>query len=302
MSRGQPVANTESSQTAPLASRTRAQILTYLASVGVVADPSGHANRKLRDALGFSGSTGAFTQMLAAMDQGQLIERQVKGRRTYTIRLGAAAGVRNPAPAAQAQTVVGEHDPLSATVSRETSPPWFRGEAAASGGADGSGTQAQSAIREVENGLDYDELATSLLRAVARTLGNRAAGDDRSGGAGGAGMAQRRIVNLERTVVSLEKELAKVRAEKSELLERNNQLQAQVAAAEHNLEVLGQRGGRRRPDARARLDDEEAQLLRRLTRKLPDGEAATSAPASSAGPASPGPATPGGVPGWPRRV
>ncbi len=285
------MASTELSTTTPLASRTRAQILTYLASAGVVTDPSGHANRKLRDALGFSGSTGAFTQMLAAMDQGQLIERHVRGRRTYSIQLGPAAGVPSASPQPQTSFAPqGAHSPGEGLRTAN---------AGSNGGERNAGEEAaaprESAVRELEGALDYDELASSLLKAVARTLAGRLGGEERP--AGGAGMAQRKIVNLERTVASLERELAKLRAEKGELAERNNQLQAQVSAAEHNLEVLGQRSGRRRPDARARLDDEDAQLLRRLTRKLPDGESGLTRPASTTAAGREG-----GVPGWPRRV
>lgn len=246
----------------PPPTRTRAQILTFLATKGPIVDPSGHANRKLRDSLGFDGSTGAFTQMLAAMDQAGLVQRTIKGRRTYSIQLGPAA--QNFADA----------EP------REAAPPQAAPPQAV------PGTAVERAEPQSKQ-FDYDEMAAAVLRSLGRLLTAAPAATqvipERSVT---PSASQRRIVNLERTVTALEKDLARTRAERNEALERTAQLQQRLESAEKNVELLRERSRPRRAQPRAQLDEEEAMILRRLSQRGETRPPSTGAPPS--------------VPGWPR--
>src|SRR5580692_9843002 len=76
------------------ARRTRAigirdRVLTYLAD-GEVSDPKGMAAAALADGVGYPGSSAAFAQLLSGMERSGLIERQIRGKRTY--RIAAVAG------------------------------------------------------------------------------------------------------------------------------------------------------------------------------------------------------------------
>lgn len=289
------LSNSEIAVVSPTASRTRARILTYLASVGSVTDPSGHANKVLREALGFTGSTGAFTQMLASMDQAGLLAREVKGRRTYRIALGAAAGVPiNAADRAMGRAPAGDGGTrMDPSLTKLPSQSPARSDASAAGG----------------DSLDYDELAFALLRSVASLLRGVAAPEEAPEAASpnlSSAASNRRIVNLERTVTSLERDLARARAERNEIAEERTQLKAQLEAAEKNLEVLRERVGPRRPDARTRLGDDEALILRRLSQRSPGSREQTrpSDPVPTDLPRSSArsyPAKPEPVPGWPRQ-
>ena len=72
----------------------RARIRQFLATSGPVVDPSGYATGVLKDAIGYSGSSVAFIQLIAAMDREDEIEREIRGKRTYRISgVGAPEGV-----------------------------------------------------------------------------------------------------------------------------------------------------------------------------------------------------------------
>ena len=113
---------------------TREHVIGYLTEAGELFDSSGMASTKLAAAVGYPGSSVAFAQLLSGMERSGLIEREVRGKRTYRIRLGPAAG--RPAP----DELDGVHGiaPLDAAA------------AAAS--------------------FDYDELARRLLVQVVRRL------------------------------------------------------------------------------------------------------------------------------------
>ncbi|MGH9103727.1 MAG: hypothetical protein ACRDYD_12205, partial [Acidimicrobiales bacterium] len=92
---------------------------------------------------------------------------------------------------------------------------------------------------------------------------------DPAGAAGrpaSAARVERNLRSMERRLTELERDLARARAERSQLAERNAELLGQLQAAERNLGILRQELDRSqpRPGVRARLDDEEASLLRRL--------------------------------------
>src|SRR5690348_17593824 len=49
------------------------------------------ASTRLAAAVGYPGSSVAFAQLLSGMERSGLIEREVRGKRTYRIRLGPVA-------------------------------------------------------------------------------------------------------------------------------------------------------------------------------------------------------------------
>src|ERR1700684_871041 len=80
---------------------TREHILAYLAEVAELFDQNGMASTQLAAAVGYPGSSVAFAQLLSGMERAGLIEREVRGKRTYRIRLGSLAGADlSPAGAA----------------------------------------------------------------------------------------------------------------------------------------------------------------------------------------------------------
>jgi hypothetical protein len=70
---------------------TREKIIGYLAEAGELYDENGMASTQLAAAVGYPGSSVAFAQLLSGMERSGLIEREVRGKRTYRIRLGPAA-------------------------------------------------------------------------------------------------------------------------------------------------------------------------------------------------------------------
>src|SRR5271156_2518615 len=69
---------------------TREHIIAYLADNAELSDPSGMASTQLAAAVGYPGSSVAFAQLLSGMERSGLIQRDVRGKRTYRISLGAA--------------------------------------------------------------------------------------------------------------------------------------------------------------------------------------------------------------------
>src|SRR3984885_1932280 len=73
---------------------TREHILATLAEVGELFDQNGMASTQLAAAVGYPGSSVAFAQLLSGMERAGLIDREVRGKRTYriTLRPRAEAG------------------------------------------------------------------------------------------------------------------------------------------------------------------------------------------------------------------
>src|SRR6202451_3837344 len=69
---------------------TREHIVAYLAEVHELFDAHGMASTQLAAAVGYPGSSVAFAQLLSGMERSGLIEREIRGKRTYRIRLGSA--------------------------------------------------------------------------------------------------------------------------------------------------------------------------------------------------------------------
>jgi hypothetical protein len=121
---------------------TREHIIAYLTGTRELFDPGGMASTRLAAAVGYPGSSVAFAQLLSGMERSGLIERDVRGKRTYRIGLGPAA-----APGAVPGAASG---PAGAGGLAELLAP-------GAGPHSGAGTA----------GFDYDELARRLLAEIA---------------------------------------------------------------------------------------------------------------------------------------
>jgi hypothetical protein len=73
---------------------TRDRIIAHLALVAEVADGAGMASTRLAEAVGYPGSSVAFAQLLSGMERDGLINREVRGKRTYRITLSASPAAR----------------------------------------------------------------------------------------------------------------------------------------------------------------------------------------------------------------
>src|SRR6266567_2958597 len=69
---------------------TREHIIAYLSETDELFDANGMASTQLAAAVGYPGSSVAFAQLLSGMERSGLIEREVRGKRTYRISLGPA--------------------------------------------------------------------------------------------------------------------------------------------------------------------------------------------------------------------
>jgi hypothetical protein len=80
---------------------TRDRIIAHLALVAEIADGGGMASTRLAEAVGYPGSSVAFAQLLSGMERDGLINREVRGKRTYRITLSAPPAARLPAESAR---------------------------------------------------------------------------------------------------------------------------------------------------------------------------------------------------------
>jgi hypothetical protein len=74
--------------------------MAHLARVGEVSDHSGKASTVLATTIGYPGSSVAFAQLLTGMERAGLIQREIRGKRTYRIIPGPAAWAADAGPAA----------------------------------------------------------------------------------------------------------------------------------------------------------------------------------------------------------
>jgi hypothetical protein len=219
---------------------TREHIISYLTEASELFDANGMASTRLAAAVGYPGSSVAFAQLLSGMERSGLIEREVRGKRTYRIRLGPVT-IAGPGGAARIP------GPFPGTVPRAASGP--PGLAAASG-IPAAGTA----------GFDYDELARRLLVQVVRRL---AATDPE--------VSQPAPSELQQTVTGLEYELATAWTKHGKLAEENVRLREQLSAAQRSLAMAAERV--RKLPVSTGLDSSEVVLLQRL---LTSAEAAES--------------------------
>jgi hypothetical protein len=206
---------------------TRERITAYLAEAGELFEANGMASTQLAAAVGYPGSSVAFAQLLSGMERSGLIERDVRGKRTYRIGLGPAQG-------GAARVVAGATPGVSAA------------DAAGPGMA----------------GFDYDELARRLLVQVVRRLAAtdaEASALDRSAADQPAPPDQ---LALQETVSGLKYELATAWTKHGKLAEENVRLREQLKAAQRSLALAAEQV--RRLPAGADLNSNEVMLLQRL--------------------------------------
>jgi len=125
---------------------TRDRIIAHLTAADEIADPTGMASTRLAEAVGYSGSSVAFAQLLSGMERDGLIAREVRGKRTYRITLADGAAARSGLATGLAAGPGGRS------------------------GLDGAGRRLPSAPAMAPAEFDYDELARRLLVQVVRRL------------------------------------------------------------------------------------------------------------------------------------
>src|SRR5580704_10558473 len=139
---------------------TREHIVAYLTDNAELFDPLGMASTRLAAAVGYPGSSVAFAQLLSGMERSGLIEREVRGKRTYRIKLGSAgAADLGSDSGAAAVSTAGD------AAARAGGASGIRGLAGMLGPGSAAGLDYG-----FDYGFDYDELARRLLAQVVRRL------------------------------------------------------------------------------------------------------------------------------------
>jgi hypothetical protein len=219
----------------------RGHVLSYLAG-GEVSDPKGMAAAVLAEGVGYPGSSAAFAQLLSGMERSGLIEREIRGKRTYRIAAvehpGRAGGPAQP----DDRVAAGHADQPPATSGRR--------------GSYGTDLPPVAADAADAAGFDYDELARRLLIQVVRRLATvpDAAPAPESEVAGDAALQQ--------AVASLESKLASAASEQRKLTAENAKLRKQLQAARHSLAQAEDRA--KAVPVTGELGGPELQLLERL--------------------------------------
>ena len=231
---------------------TRERIIAYLTEAGELYDANGMASTQLAAAVGYPGSSVAFAQLLSGMERSGLIDREVRGKRTYRIRLGPAR-TAGPGGTVRAPGLAG--------------PP--AGGSARAAGAGGAGAA----------GFDYDELARRLLVQVVRRL---AATDAEASAPDGSAPAEMPAapdqpappdqLALQETVSGLEYELATAWTKHGKLAEENVRLREQLRAAQRSLALAAEQV--RRLPVGTDLNDREVVVLQRLLTSAPAADSA----------------------------
>jgi hypothetical protein len=208
--------------------------MSHLALTGEIRDEAGMASTVLAAEVGYPGSSIAFAQLLSGMERSGLIEREVRGKRTYRI-----AAV----PGASAQ--------MAATERKSARPASGSGRAGRGTTAALAGDSYPAPAGQVD--FDYDELARRLLVQVVRRLASAP---------GELAPAGKDDGTVEQTVAGLEQELASVRTMHGTLSAENARLREQLRAARRSL-ALAQDRGTSRP-VTTQLDAAEVGLLERM--------------------------------------
>jgi hypothetical protein len=229
---------------------TREHIIAYLAQASELFDANGMASTQLAAAVGYPGSSVAFAQLLSGMERSGLIEREVRGKRTYRIRLGSAQAAEGVAGVAAGSIGAGPRGGARrASGTGAAAPLAGAGAGASLAGANGGGELGGPAGAEAA--FDYDELAHRLLVQVVRRLAVTDAGGE-----------QQAPAALRDTVTGLEQELASAWTRHGKLAEENIRLREQLKAAQQSLALARER--LRELPATADLDRSEVALLQRL--------------------------------------
>jgi hypothetical protein len=247
---------------------TRERIVAYLTEVTELFDANGMASTQLAAAVGYPGSSVAFAQLLSGMERSGLIEREVRGKRTYRISLGSAHAIGSGA-GVRASAVPGVA--MAAGV---------RGIGGGIGVGGVGGEAGSNGVDIGAAGFDYDELARRLLVQVVRRLAatepeaSHSAPDrpvpdpDRSVPDRPVPDPDRSV--LQATVSGLEYELAAAWTKHGELAEENVRLREQLRAAQRSLALAAERV--RRLSVSTDLDRSEVVLLQRLLASANSGD------------------------------
>jgi hypothetical protein len=239
---------------------TRERIVAYLTEVTELFDANGMASTQLAAAVGYPGSSVAFAQLLSGMERSGLIEREVRGKRTYRISLGSAHAIGSGA-GVRASAVPGVA--MAAGV---------RGIGGGIGVGGVGGEAGSNGVDIGAAGFDYDELARRLLVQVVRRLAaaepeaSHSAPDrpvpdpDRPVTDPDRSVPDRSV--LQETVSGLEYELATAWTKHGKLAEENVRLREQLRAAQRSLALAAERV--RRLPVSTDLDRSEVVLLQRL--------------------------------------
>jgi hypothetical protein len=274
---------------------TRDRILSCLAD-GEISDAKGMASTVLADAVGYPGSSAAFAQLLSGMERSGLIEREIRGKRTYRITATAAGRGGRDAAGSTRRTVYaagstrGAADAagparggadLPGSSRRGEGAPGSRrppGPRGADTGvavaarrddqpapADDSGRSGDLAAASQSPDFDYDELARRLLVQVVRRLAVSPGevpgpGHDVGGPAESPGPGP--DAALQQTVAGLEHKLASVRSRQRRLTAENAKLREQLQAARQSLAQAEERASA--AQVAGQLGGPELQLLERL--------------------------------------
>jgi hypothetical protein len=245
---------------------TRGNVVAYLAAHGEITDPKGMAATALAEVIGYPGSSAAFAQLLSGMERSGLIEREIRGKRTYRIAsTPAALQARQAGPPAQARRA------------GRAGPP------AASDGA-GHDIGRDLAAASAVPGFDYDELARRLLVQLVRRLAVPAAdrlppepgeasasghpapadpaGPDPAPADSGPGDPGVDDAALRQAVASLEQKLASAQSRQRKLTAENARLRQQLQAAQQSLAQAEERAGA--GHLAGQLGSAEVLLLERL--------------------------------------
>jgi len=215
---------------------TRKHIVAYLAEVHELFDAHGMASTQLAAAVGYPGSSVAFAQLLSGMERSGLIQRDVRGKRTYRISLGTGD--------------LGDADLGDADL----------GDADL-GDAENAGTRtarlAGTKVIHGAAGFDYDELARRLLVQLVRRLAVAEPDATTQPEA-----SEPHLSVLRATVTGLEYELASAWAKQGELAEENVRLREELKAAQRSLALAAERLGK--IPITTDLDSNEVVVLQRL--------------------------------------
>jgi hypothetical protein len=217
---------------------TREHIVAYLAEVHELFDAHGMASTQLAAAVGYPGSSVAFAQLLSGMERSGLIQRDVRGKRTYRISLGNA--------------VLGSADLGSADLGSAD-----LGDADLGDAENAGSVTAGTRVINGTAGFDYDELARRLLVQLVRRL---AAAEPDATIQPEASEPHPSV--LRATVTGLEYELASAWIKQGELAEENVRLREELKAAQCSLALAVERLGK--VPITTDLDSNEVVVLHRL--------------------------------------
>lgn len=242
---------------------TRERIVAYLTEVTELFDANGMASTQLAAAVGYPGSSVAFAQLLSGMERSGLIEREVRGKRTYRISLGSAHAIGSGA-GVRASAVPGVA--MAAGV---------RGIGGGIGVGGVGGEAGSNGVDIGAAGFDYDELARRLLVQVVRRLAATEPEASHSAPDRPVPDPDRSVPDpdrsvLQETVSGLEYELAAAWTKHGELAEENVRLREQLRAAQRSLALAAERV--RRLSVSTDLDRSEVVLLQRLLASANSGD------------------------------